>query len=286
MTFPQQFLELFRHCIGAIGQPSKLRGILGLKGAALKTHWFPKDGEPSDFPALDRALVDPPGLLAVGGKVTADSMLAAFRCGVFAYNEANQPTKWWAPPTRMVLFPEEIHIEKTVQRLIRNDRFSITFDRSFSEVVEGCSQPRSNAPESWISPLAEVYETLHQRGQAFSVEAWDKEGNLAGGAFGLVSGRLLSVESMFTKVNNASKIALAHLCAHLRHWDYPLIDMQIPTPHLASLGGRPIPRDDYMDLLAKAIETKELSKPWNIEVKPDNEGAPVLLDKNVTNMAS
>ncbi len=280
MTFSQQFLGLSRYCMGAIRQPSKLRGILGLRGAAFKTHWFPQEIEPAVFPAPDRALVDPPGLLAAGGKVSADSMLSAFRCGVFAYNEVNQPTKWWAPQVRMVLFPEEMHIEKTIQRLIRNDRFSISFDRSFSEVVEACSRPRLNTPESWVLPLIEVYKTLHRRGQAFSVEAWDKEGNLAGGAFGLVSGRLLSVESMFTNVSNASKIAMAHLCAHLRHWDYPLIDMQIPTSHLASLGCRPIPRDEYMAILGPSVETKGLSKPWNVEVRPGNDGTPILLDKN------
>lgn len=286
MTFSGQFLHLSSHCLSAIGQPSKLKGILGLKSTAFKTHWFPRDMEPIDFPDLDRALVDPPGLLAVGGKVTPDSLLSAFRRGVFAFSEANQPTKWWAPQVRMVLYPEEMHIEKTIKRLIRNDRFSISFDQSFSEVVEACSRPRSNAPESWLLPLIEVYNALHRRGQAFSVEAWDKEGHLAGGVFGLVSGRLLSVESMFTRVSHASKIALAHLCAHLRHWDYPLIDMQIPTPHLASLGCRPIPRDEYMEILGTLIEMEGRPKPWNTAVKPDNDGAPMPLDASATEMAS
>ncbi len=279
MSLSNQFLELSRHCLGAIGQPAKLKGILGLKGTAFRTHWFPKEVEPSAFPALDQALVDPAGLLAVGGTVSAESMLSAFRSGVFAYNEVYQPTKWWAPPVRMVLFPEDMHLEKNLQRLIRNDRFSITFDRSFPDVVEACARPRPNAPESWILPLIDVYEALHRRGQAYSVEAWDKEGNLAGGIFGLVSNRLLSVESMFTKASNASKVALAHLCAHLRHWDYPLIDMQIPTPHLASLGAKPIPRDEYMATLSSLIKAEGQSKPWSIQVKPGNDGSPILLDQ-------
>lgn len=281
MTFSQQLLQLSNYSIAAIGQPSKLKGILGLKGTAFRAHWFPQNVEPTVFPALDRALGDPPGLLAIGGKATAESLITAFRCGVFAYNEAYQPTKWWAPESRMVLFPEEMHIGSTVQRLIRNNRFSISFNQSFPEVIEACALPRSDGSESWLLPLIEDFKTLHQRGQAFSVEAWDKEGNLAGGVFGMASNRLLSVESMFTRVSHASKIALAYLCAHLRHWDYPVIDLQMPTPHLARLGCRPIPRDDYMAILGLSISQRGLASPWNVEVRPDDDGAPILLDKPI-----
>ena len=286
MTFSQQFFGFSRYIIRAMGQPSKLKGVLGLKGAAFRAHWFPPEFEPSVFPSLDRALVDPSGLLAIGGKVSPDSLLSAFQCGVFAYNEVYQPTKWWAPPIRMVLFPEEMHLQRTIQRLIRNNRFSISFDQAFPEVVEACACPRSNTPESWVLPLIEVFKALHRRGQAFSVEAWDKEGNLAGGVFGLVSNRHLSVESMFTRSNHASKIALAHLCAHLRHWGYPIIDMQTPTPHLASLGCRPISRDEYMAIVDSSIKMKGLPKPWRVEVKPDNDGTPILLDQSIAEVAS
>ena len=281
MTFSQQFLQLSKYSMAAIGQPSKLKGILGLKGTAFRAHWFPQDVEPNVFPTLDQALVDPPGLLAIGGKVSADSLISAFRCGVFAYNNAYQPTKWWAPEERMVLFPKEMHIGRTVRRLINNDRFSISFNHSFHEVIEACALPRSDGSESWLLPLIDDFSTLHQRGQAFSVEAWDKEGNLAGGVFGLASNRLLSVESMFTRVSHASKIALAYLCAHLRHWGYPLIDLQIPTPHLARLGCRPIPRDEYMAILDVLIGQRSLANPWSVEVRPDDDGSPILLNKPI-----
>jgi leucyl/phenylalanyl-tRNA--protein transferase len=286
MIFAERLSCLARYGIGAIRRPSKIRGLLGLKGAAFKAHWFPPESQPSAFPPLDQALVDPPGLLAVGGEATADSLLAAFQSGVFVCNQAHQPRKWWSPDPRMVLFPEEMYLQKTLQRLIRNDRFAISFDQAFADVVDACAYPRANSPENWILPLAEAYKTLHQRGHAFSVEAWDKDGDLAGGVFGLVSNRLLSVESMFTKVNHASKIALAHLCAHLRHWDYPLIDLQMPTSHLASLGCRPIPRDEYVSIVNQCINAAGLPKPWKIEVKPDNNGMPILLEQAASEIAS
>jgi len=286
MIFAERLAWLARYGLGTLGQPSKIRGLLGLKGAAFKAHWFALESQPTAFPALDHALVDPPGLLAIGGKATADSLLAAFQSGVFVCNQAHQPTKWWSPDPRMVLFPEEIYLQKTLQRLIRNDRFAISFNQAFTDVVDACAYPRANSPENWVLPLVDTYKALYRRGHAFSVEAWDKDGNLAGGVFGLMSNRLLSVESMFTEVNHASKIALAHLCAHLRHWGYPLIDLQMPTSHLASLGCRPIPRDEYVSIVKQSINSAGLPKPWKIEVKPDNNGAPILLDQAALEIAS
>lgn len=277
MVITHKLFWLARYGMGAIQQPSKLRGLLGLKLAAFQVHWFPPEFEPSTFPSLDQALATPPGLLAVGGKTSAEAMIRAFEGGVFICNQAYQPAKWWAPDPRMVLFPEEMYLQKTIQRLIRNDRFVITFDQAFSDVVDACAEPRATSTENWIPLLADAYKELHRRGHAFSVEAWDRKGNLAGGVLGLVSGRLLSVESMFTRVNHASKIALAHLCAHLRHWDCPIVDLQMPSPHLASLGCRPIRRDEYMAIVYQCLNAAPLQKPWKIEVKPDDDGAPILL---------
>jgi|GEM_PF-33855 len=286
MIFSERLFCLARYGFEAIRQPSKIRGLLGLKAAAFKAHWFPWESQPSVFPAFDQALLDPPGLLAIGGKATAESLLAAFRSGIFVCNQDYQPTKWWSPEPRMVLFPEEMYLQKTLQRLIRNDRFAISFDQAFDDVVDACAYPRANSPENWILTLADSYKALHRQGHAFSVEAWDKDGNLAGGVFGLVSNRHLSVESMFTHVNHASKIALAHLCAHLRHWDYPLIDLQMPTPHLASIGCRPIPRDEYMAIANTSLNATGLPRPWKIEVKPDGDGAPIVLEQPALETAS
>ena len=286
MNLLERLSCLVRHVMAAIGQPSKTRGLLGLKSAAFKAHWFSPDQEPSAFPAPDEALHDPDGLLAVGGKATPTSLLAAFQSGVFVCNQAHQPTKWWSPEPRMVLYPDEMYLQKTLQRLIRNDRFAISFDQAFDDVVDACAYPRANSPENWVLPLADTYKALYRQGHAFSVEAWDKDGNLAGGVFGLVANRLVSIESMFTRVNHASKIALAHLCTHMRHWDYPLIDLQMPTPHLASLGCRPIPRDDYMSVVRQATGAAGRPKPWKIEVKPDNDGAPIPLESPVLDAVS
>jgi leucyl/phenylalanyl-tRNA--protein transferase len=286
MNFLERLYWFARHGGGALRQPSRLRGLLGLKRSAFKAHWFAPEAQPTVFPALDQSLNDPPGLLAIGGKATSVSLFAAFQCGVFVCNQAHQPTKWWSPDPRMVLFPEEMYLQKTLQRLIRNDRFAISFNQAFDDVVDACAYPRPNSPENWVLPLADAYKQLHRQGRAYSVEAWDGEGHLAGGVFGLVSNQLLSVESMFTRVNHASKITLAHLCAHLRHWGYPFIDMQMPTDHLASLGCRPIPRDDYLALVDQASKATVPETPWRIEVKPGNDGAPVLLDRIAQSLAS
>jgi len=277
MTFGEKLSWLARYGINAIGEPSKIRGLLGLRAAALKVHWFAPDCEPEAFPPQDQALVEPAGLLAVGGRATAASLLNAFQSGIFVCNQVYQPTKWWAPEARMVLYPDEMYQQKTLQRLIRNDRFAITFDQAFDEVVDACAYPRANSPENWVQPLADTYKALHRQRHAFSVEAWDKDGNLAGGVFGLVVNRHLSVESMFTRANHASKIALAHLCTHLRHWDYPLIDLQMPTPHLESLGCRPIPRGVYRANIAETLSTEGRPQPWSVEVKPADDGSPILL---------
>ena len=277
---------LARYGMGAVRKPSDVRGLLGLKSSAFAAHWFAPTDRPTSFPALDQALVDPSGLLAIGGKATDVSLFAAFQAGVFVCHQAHQPTKWWSPDPRMVLFPKEMYLQKTLQRLIRNDRFAISFNQAFDDVVDACAYPRPNSPENWVLPLAEAYKILHRQGCAYSVEAWDKEGQLAGGVYGLVSNRLLSVESMFTRANHASKVALAHLCAHCRHWDYPCIDMQMPTDHLASLGCRPIPRDEYMSLAGQACEAAAHQRVWSIEVKPGNDGSPELLKRDAPKMAS
>ena len=275
MTIWKRIYWLFVYGLRDLTKPSRIRGLIGLRLSALQAHWFPPEAVPDNFPPSEQALDNPPGLLAIGGQVTACSLLAAFEAGVFVCNQAHQPTKWWTPATRMVLMPEDLRIEKNVQRLIRNDRFKISFDSAFSDVVEACSRPRPDSPEMWILPLAGAYEELHRRNHAFSVEAWDQQGQLVGGLFGLVSGRCVSIESMFALTSNASKVVLSHFCAHLRHRGYPLIDMQVPTPHLESLGAKPLARDRYLFLLAQAREVPQRSKPWRVEVKPDNDGAPI-----------
>ncbi|MEL6964737.1 MAG: leucyl/phenylalanyl-tRNA--protein transferase [Pseudomonadota bacterium] len=286
MNLSERLYWLGSYSLGALRKPSNLRGLLGLKRTSFEAHWFAPKAEPTSFPALDQVLASPPGLLAIGGKVTDVSLFAAFQAGIFVCHQAHQPTKWWSPDPRMVLFPEDMYLQKTLQRLIRNDRFAISFNQAFDDVVDACAYPRPNSPENWVLPLAETYKALHRQDRAFSVEAWDKEGALAGGVFGLVSNRLLSVESMFTRVNHASKIALAHLCAHLRHWDYPCIDMQMPTDHLASLGCRPIPRADYLSLVERAHNASPHPQLWLVNVKPGKDGTPELLQQDGQKMAS
>lgn len=141
MNLVERLYWLACYSRNALRQPSRMRGLLGLKRSALAVHWFAPESEPAVFPALNQALADPPGLLAIGGKATAASLFSAFQSGVFVCNQAHQPTKWWSPDPRMVLFPEEIYLQKTLQRLIRNDRFATSFNQAFDDVVDACAYP-------------------------------------------------------------------------------------------------------------------------------------------------
>lgn len=203
------------------------------------------------FPDVSLALSEPNGLLAVGGNLGPDCLLEAYRHGIFPWYEAGQPILWWSPDPRMVLFPAALRVSRSLHKVIRQQRFRVTFDRAFDAVIQACSAPRDkDHPGTWITgEMIAAYQYLHLLGHAHSVEAW-QEDELVGGVYGVSLGRVFFGESMFHRRSNASKVAFVHLVRRLEARGCDLIDCQMETPHLASLGAETIPRREFTGLLS------------------------------------
>ncbi len=217
--------------------------------------------ESLEFPPLDRALSEPSGLLAAGGDLSPERLIAAYRHGCFPWFSEGQPILWWSPDPRTVLIPDEVHISRSLGKLIRQQRFEITFDQAFADVIRCCAAPREYAQGTWITESMQwAYLALHQQGIAHSVEAWDG-GTLAGGLYGLAMGRLFFGESMFSFQANASKVAFAALVSKLHAQGFTLIDCQMPTQHLHSFGARPISRSEFQKFLQRDLGNS-LSSAW------------------------
>jgi leucyl/phenylalanyl-tRNA--protein transferase len=211
--------------------------------------WLSAQDAPEWFPPLEQALEDPPGLLAAGGDLSAARLLAAYRRGIFPWYSPGQPVLWWSPDPRAVLFPEEFHCSRSLARTLRSGQFSVSDDRDFGAVIDGCASPRAASPGTWItSDMRAAYLGLHRLGVAHSVEVWRGD-ELAGGLYGVRLGEVFFGESMFSRERDASKVALAHLVSMCARNSVALIDCQLPSRHLASLGVRCIPRRQFASLL-------------------------------------
>jgi len=213
--------------------------------------WLQRDN--LSFPPLEKALHEPNGLLAAGGDLSPERLLAAYRHGCFPWYQEGQPLLWWSPDPRTVLYPEELHISRSLRKTLRQEAFQITYNQAFKAVIEGCAAPRSYADGTWItSPMQDAYLQLHRMGIAHSVEVW-QDGQLVGGLYGLAMGQLFFGESMFSRVTDASKAGFVTWVEHLRERDFKLIDCQMPTQHLASLGARTISRKAFAEALARYL---------------------------------
>jgi leucyl/phenylalanyl-tRNA---protein transferase len=214
--------------------------------------WLQRDD--LSFPPLEKAMREPNGLLAAGGDLSPERLLAAYRHGCFPWYQDGQPLLWWSPDPRTVLYPEELHVSRSLRKKLRQGKFDITFDRAFQDVIEGCAGPRRYADGTWITtPMQEAYLKLHHVGIAHSVEVWQDE-RLVGGLYGLAMGRLFFGESMFSHTTDASKAGFVALVERLRDWRFKLIDCQMPTQHLASFGARTIARQTFAETLAKYLD--------------------------------
>ena len=214
--------------------------------------WLQRDE--LSFPPLETAMREPNGLLAAGGDLSPERLLAAYRHGCFPWYQEGQPLLWWSPDPRTVLYPEELHVSRSLAKKLRQGVFDVTFDRAFRDVIEGCAAPRDYADGTWITtPMQNAYIKLHQIGVAHSVEVW-QDGQLVGGLYGLAMGRLFFGESMFSRTTDASKVGFVTLVERLRDWDFKLIDCQMPTQHLASFGARTIPRRIFAEALEKYLD--------------------------------
>jgi leucyl/phenylalanyl-tRNA--protein transferase len=213
--------------------------------------WLPQDGDREWFPPLDQALDEPEGLLAAGGDLSTPRLLAAYRRGIFPWYSAGQPVLWWSPEPREVLLPAEFRCTRSLAKTLRNRGFEVTFDRDFAAVVDACAARREHSTGTWITPeMRSAYCELHARGRAHSVEA-RLDGLLVGGLYGVLIGAVFFGESMFSRERDASKVALARLCESAVVAGLQLIDCQLPTPHLRSLGSKPMPRAHFSALVAR-----------------------------------
>jgi leucyl/phenylalanyl-tRNA--protein transferase len=206
------------------------------------------------FPPPSAALDEPNGLLAVGGDLSPRRILAAYRQGIFPWFNPGDPILWWSPNPRTVIYPDQLHISRSLRKTLRKQPYRVTFDRAFSDVMRRCAAPRSTANGTWISDdMVTAYSEIHQMGLAHSVEVWRNNESgaeeLVGGLYGIAMGRIFFGESMFSSADNASKVGFAHLVNHLRNWQFELIDCQVANDHLFSLGAVEIPRDAFQQTL-------------------------------------
>ncbi len=198
-----------------------------------------------NFPPSSRALDEPNGLIAAGGDLSVRQLLAAYRRGIFPWYSEGQPILWWTPSPRLVLFPDQLHISRSLAKVLRQQNFHVTSDQAFETVMHLCAEPRPGQDGTWISDeMIAAYCQLHAAGHAHSVEVW-RDGELAGGLYGVAIGPVFFGESMFSRVSNASKVAFTHLISALGRAGFHMIDCQVYTQHLASLGAIEIPREEF-----------------------------------------
>ena len=243
-------------------KPGRISGLPGLWSMWLKQRM----GASQALPSPEAALTDPDGLCGMCPELDAQRMIEGYRRGLFIFSHIG-PIKWWSPSTRPVLFYEEFKIEKKVRKLIRDGVFRYTFDQAFGDVVEACRAPRAGkVPLTWMRPqvIASFLEAFEQ-GQAHSVEVWDQEGGLVGGAFGTAVGGLFIAESQFFRVSNASKAGYVVLNRHLQEWGFSLNDSKFQSPFMAQQGYRDIPRADYLDIIARVAFTPLKPGRWHID---------------------
>ncbi len=201
------------------------------------------------FPPLKNALHEPNGLLAVGGCLSSERLINAYRHGVFPWFSGDEPILWWSPNPRLVLFPEKLVTSKRLAKTLRQNKFIVTFNQAFDSVIAKCAEVRANAEGTWISDdIQRAYSQLHREGVAHSVETW-RDGELVGGLYGIALGKIFFGESMFHTQTDASKIAFTHCVKQLQAWDFQLIDCQVYSEHLVSLGAEEISRDAFSHLL-------------------------------------
>jgi leucyl/phenylalanyl-tRNA--protein transferase len=232
--------------------------------------WLGEHVEPDWFPPVDQALRDPPGLLAAGGDLNPTRLLAAYERGVFPWYSAQQPILWWSPDPRMVLFPNEFKISRSLRKTIRSGVYSTRVDHAFGATIRECAAPRRSGPETWLNAdMIRAYEALFALGYGHSIETY-QDGELVGGLYGLRLGAIFFGESMFSRRSDASKVAMARLVAECRERGIQAIDCQVASSHLSSLGAREMSRLEFLGLLRR-LARRGPNENWAGPVPPNPE---------------
>ena len=227
-----------------------------------------RPGVREDFPDVSSALDDPNGLLAAGGDLSAQRLLDAYRHGIFPWYSDGEPILWWSPDPRTVFGTDRLHIATRLRRWLYRCDWTIRADHAFADVMSACAAPRTHERGTWITrAMRAAYSELHALGHAHSVEVYDATERLVGGIYGVAVGRMFFGESMFSKATNGSKVALIALCAELNRWEFPLLDAQVASPHLATLGAFEMPRAQFVAEVATLCAMPGITGSWS-EVWP------------------
>ncbi len=224
--------------------------------------WLTASDSPDAFPDVKQALAEPDGLLAAGGDLSTPRLVAAYRAGIFPWYEEGQPILWWSPNPRCILRPSDLHVSRRLKQYARASAATLSFNHAFNKVIRACAGDRKSQQGTWITPeMMRAYEDLHADGWAHSVEIWE-DGELVGGLYGLCIGQVFFGESMFSAATNASKLAMIGLVRHLLANNIELIDCQVDSPHLASLGASLISRDEFTQILQSACNPATRHANW------------------------
>lgn len=237
------------------------------------------ESDETEFPPVEQALTEPNGLLAAGGDLHADRLLDAYRRGIFPWYESGQPILWWSPDPRLVLQPRDLKISRSLRKLLKRNAYAVSMDQNFSAVIQSCAESRRGAAGTWITDdMQSAYTELHHRGLAHSVEIWAGS-SLVGGLYGVALGKVFFGESMFSKEDNTSKLALVYLVRQLRRWGYQLIDCQVSSEHLVSLGAAEISRKQFQQRLQELLPETGNAGVWHLDsdlMQPDSTSADEL----------
>ena len=224
---------------------------------------FFRPGDSHPFPSVETALDEPNGLLAAGGDLSPARLLDAYRNGIFPWFSEDEPILWWSPDPRMVFETDRLHVSTRLRRWLRTCDWRITADRDFQGVMRACAAPRPKQPTTWITPrILHAYEALHALGHAHSIEVYESC-RLVGGIYGIAVGTMFFGESMFSAETNGSKVALMALCAGIRRWGFPLLDAQVVSPHLVSIGAEAIPRREFVRRIRALCDAEGVVGLWS-----------------------
>ncbi len=223
-----------------------------------KLYWVKQNLLASGFPDAEQALRDPDGLLAIGGDLSEKRLLDAYQHGIFPWYNEGQPILWWSPDPRCVLDPKEVNISRSLSKCLRKNQFKVTFNSVFSDVLDGCAAARKEIKDTWITQdIKRAYLNLFKMGYAHSVECWQDD-KLVGGLYGLAMGKVFFGESMFSRVSNASKVALVHLARQLEKMNFRIIDCQVHSSHLQTLGAKPVQRGLFIKILDNYCDNEKI----------------------------
>ncbi len=229
-------------------------------------YWVAENKISNDFPELDSALRDPDGLLAIGGDLSAKRLITAYQKGIFPWYSEGQPILWWSPDPRCVLEPGQVKISRSLRKTLRKNIYQITVNTAFADVIKKCAEARKDNSGTWITrEMMQAYVKLHEQGFAISVEAW-YEGELVGGLYGVVIDKVFFGESMFSRMTDASKVALVRLAATIDAMGFRLIDCQVHTQHLQSLGAKPVARELFSNILGNFAISLSPERDWPVGV--------------------